>query len=193
VPDSPVTSTVLLVGATVSISLKNGLDQLEDLEHRLAAADDVREGVRRAQRPLEEDVLLLQLAALAADLALLERLAHDLDHLRRKLGAALLDVVGRAEPQRLDRRLLRRVGGDHHAEDVGVELLGAPEHLDTAHVRHPDVGHEQVHAALLERGQRLAPVLGLHDLVPLAAEPVRQQLADRGLVIDQEDSGCRGV
>ena len=44
VPDSPVISIVLLVGATVSIELKTR-------EHRLAAADDVRELVRGCRAP----------------------------------------------------------------------------------------------------------------------------------------------
>ena len=165
----------------------DGLDEPEDRRHHLAAADDVAELVHGAERPLEQQVLLLQLPALLAQLPLLERLADHLDDGRGELRAALLDVVRRAQPQGLDRGLLRGVGGDHDPEDVGVELLGGAQHLDAAHVGHADVGDEQVDPAGLEQPDGVAPVLGEHDVEPLPLQAVGQQLPDRGLVVDEED------
>ena len=57
VPHSPVMSTVLLVGAIVSTSWNTA-------SIGVAAADDVRELVRRLERALEQHVLLLQPLAL---------------------------------------------------------------------------------------------------------------------------------
>src|SRR5450756_1105066 len=108
---------------------------------------------------------------------------------RRELGAAFFNVVRRPEPQRLHRRFLGGIGRDHDAEDIGVEPLGRAQHLYAVHVRHPDIGHEQVHATGLEQGNRLAPVLGQQHLEPLALQPIRQQLADRGFVVHEEDLG----
>ena len=87
VPDSPVSRMVLLVGDTSRSS--------EDAEHRLAAADDVRELVRQPQRALEQDVLLLQLAVL--DLRRAPSCLQEIDVER------LAQVVAGAEPHRLDR------------------------------------------------------------------------------------------
>ena len=72
---------------------RDRLDQLEHGEHRVAAADDVRELVRQAERPLEQHVLLPQLA-------LLELLAHL--HLQLVDVERLAQVVAGAEPHRLD-------------------------------------------------------------------------------------------
>ena len=41
-----------------AVGARDGLDHLEDVEHRLAAADDVRELVRQAERALQQHVLL---------------------------------------------------------------------------------------------------------------------------------------
>ena len=86
-PDSPVTSTVLSVRAICSISLKIG-------EHLLAAADDVRELMGAAERPLQQHVLL-------PELPLLERVAHL--HLQLVDVERLAQVVVGAETHGLDR------------------------------------------------------------------------------------------
>ena len=80
--DQPLAGARLAGQQNRAVGARDGLDHLEDVEHRLAAADDVRELVRQAERPLQQHVLLPQLAVLdlLADLHLeqidVERLAQ---------------------------------------------------------------------------------------------------------------------
>ena len=77
-----------------AVGARDGLDHLEDVEHGLAAADDVRELVREAERALQQHVLLPQLAAL-------DLLAHF--HLQQIDVERLAQIVAGAEPHRFDR------------------------------------------------------------------------------------------
>ena len=114
------------------------LDQLEDRQHLVAAADDVAELMRGAERALEQHVLL-------PELPLLERVA-DLD-LQLVDVERLAEVVVRAQPHGFDRGVGRRKRRDHDAENVLVDPLGRAQHVDAAHVRHLDVGDQQVESA----------------------------------------------
>ena len=67
-------------------------------------------------------------------------------------------------------------------------LLGGAQHVDAAHVRHLDVGDQQVDRLALEQVDRGAAVLGEQHLVALAAQHDRQQLPHRPLVVDDEDA-----
>ncbi len=99
---------------------RNGLDQVEQREHRAAAADDVRELVRRLERALEQHVLLLQPLPL-------ELLADAHAQVALEL-RPFVHVVGRPEPQRLDRRL----GGGERRHDDRREIGRDPFRLRAA-------------------------------------------------------------
>ena len=77
-----------------AVGLGDGFDHAEHGEHRLAAADDVRELVARVQRALEQHVLLLQ----PVRLEVLPDLQPQLVHAER-----LGEVVDGAEAHRFDR------------------------------------------------------------------------------------------
>ena len=82
---------------------------------------------------------------------------HVLDR-RRQLGeiALTLDqIVGDAELERLDGRVLVAFPGDHHdrdAEALGLQLL---EHLDPRQIRHPVVEQQHVVVNGLQLGERI--------------------------------------
>ena len=162
-----------------AVGPRDRLDHLEDVEHRLAAADDVRELVRQAERPLQQDVLLPELAVLD--------LLADL-HLEQIDVERLAQVIAGAEPHRFDGGLGRREGRDHDAEDVLIDVLRRAQHVDAAQVGHLDVRDQQVHRLALEQVDRRAAVLGEQHFVSLAAQHDRQQLAHRPLIVDDEDA-----
>jgi hypothetical protein len=162
-----------------AVGAGDGLDHLEDLEHRRASSDDVRELVREAERPLQQQVLLPQLPVL-------DLLAHF--HLQQIDVERLAQVIAGAQPHRLDGGVGRRERRDHDAEDVLVDLLRGAQHVDAAQVGHFDVGDQQVDRLALEHRDRRAPVLGEQHFVALAAQHDRQQLAHRSLVVDHQDA-----
>ncbi len=172
VPDSPVTSTVLVVCAIVSISSNT------------ASIDSLRPMMfenwwRLAEGALEQHVLAPQPPAL-------ERAAHD--DLQLVDVERLVDVVVGAHPERLDRRLGRGEGGDHDAGEIRVHPLRRAQHVEPGHVGHVDVRDQQIDRPALELVEGLPPVLGHHHLVALAAEDDGEQLAHRPLVVDDEDA-----
>jgi hypothetical protein len=162
-----------------AVGAGDGLDHLEHTEHRLAAADDVRELVRQPQRTLEEDVLLLQLAILdfLADL-----------HLEEIDVERLAQVVACPEPHRLHRRVGRRERRDHDAEDVLIDFLGGAQDLDTTEIRHLDVRNQQVDGFAFDEVDCRAPVFREHHFVAFAPQHDGQQLAHRPLVVDDENA-----
>ena len=161
----------------------DGLDELKERQHRRARADDVRKLVRGVQRPLEEDVLLLQPLSLelAAD-------AHA--QLRHRI-LGLRHVVGRAETERLDGRVGGGEGGHHDADDVGSDALGFAQQVHPVHLGHPDVGDEDIDPLPLEDVDRRRAVLRDQHVVPVAPQHDRQQLAHRALVVDDENARGR--
>ena len=161
-----------------AVGARDLLDQLEDGEHLVAAADDVRELMGTAERPFEQHVLL-------PELALLESVAHL--HLQLVDVERLAQVIVRPKAHRLDRGIRRRERCNHDAKDVGVEALRASKHVDASHVGHLDVGDEQIEPAALEAIDRRAPVFGQRHVIPLAAQDDRQQLAHRSLVVHDKE------
>ena len=109
-----------------AVGARDLLDQLEDGEHLVAAADDVGELMGAAERPLQQHVLL-------PELALLERVAHL--HLQLVDVERLAEVVVRAQAHRFDGGVGRRKRRDHDAEDVRIDALGGAQHVDAASCR----------------------------------------------------------
>ena len=134
------------------------------------------------QRALQQQVLLLQTARLEVLPDLQPQLVH-----AERLG----EVVERAEAHRLHRGVRRRERRHHERDDLGVDLLGGAQHVDAAHVGHPDVRQQQVERLGLEPRDRLAPVLREHDVVAVAPQHDPQHLAHRRFVVNDEDARLR--
>ncbi len=130
----------------VALRRRREPDELEDLLHRLALADDVVEG-----EALPE--LLLERAVLGREPPLLQPLADGEQHLLvlERLG----DVVERPLAHGLDGALDRRVGGDDHHHQVGVVLADLPQHLQAVHAGEHEVEQDQVDLLALQHGERL--------------------------------------
>jgi len=161
----------------------NRLHQLEDRQHRLARADDVRELVRGLQRPLHQDVFLLQ--PLAVEL-LADAERQFVAQVRR-----LLDIVGRAETQRLQHRLLRAVRRHHDDAEGGVQALRLAQQIDAGDLRHPDVGDDQVEASFSQRVERRPAVIRGRYVISLTAKCEGQHLPHRRLIVHDEHPGGR--
>ena len=128
---------------------------------------------------------LLEDARAVLEVALLE------DGLQHPFEAAevdrLLDVVGRAELDRLDRVLHGRVPAHEHELDVRVAVLQVAQQLEPAHPGHADVGQDHVNGLLVERRQRrIRAVRDLH-LEALLGEKDLEDLPDVRIVLHDED------
>ena len=134
VPDSPPTSTVLLVLATISI-----------VENTACIA---------SLRPMMlENSWRVFSARFSSRFSCFSRLRLEvLPDLQPQLVHAerLREVVDRAEPHRLDRGVGGRERRHHERDDVAVEVLGRAQDLDAADVGHPDVGQQQIDRLALQ-------------------------------------------
>ena len=83
--------------------------------------------------------------------------------------------------------------GHHQHGEVGVALAHRGEQLHAGDARHVDVGNQELEAALAELVERgLARGRGL-ALVPLELEATLDELADVGLVVDDQYAGLGSV
>ena len=126
----------------------------------------------RRSKPLDQDLDL--------------RLEHG--HLDR-LGDVLVRALGVTAQHVV--RLLARRQHDHGDPRGAVVRSHPPRELQTVHVRHVHVGDDEVGGLRANRFQSLPAVVRHADLIPVARQPGRQQLADLLLVIDEEDAFSR--
>src|SRR5262249_30516895 len=148
----------------------------------------------RAAEQRRELVAVLDRAAQRRDVAderlPLERPLHD--HLDLVDLEWLGQVVVGAALERRDRRLRRREGGHDHDLRRGAALLDLVEEREAVNgAGHLEVRDDEVHGLGGERAQRDLRVLGGRDLVPGAREADRQELAQRALVVDDQDRSHR--
>jgi hypothetical protein len=100
----------------------------------------------------------------------------------------LFEVVERAAPERLLRRVDRAVRGEQDDDDRGVEGEQLRQKLDAVHARHLQVGQREVEAPLARDLQRgLARRCGRH-VVALARQDHLQNLALRLLVVNDQNA-----
>ena len=129
------------------------------------------------------------LAALLA-LALQQPLQHDeqgrqLDGLREELVGALLD---RAHGQ-----VDRRVAGQHHDRQRGLEVLDLPDQVERGAVGQQVVEHHRVRPAFAQRLLGGRQGVGLVDLEARGLEEGPHAEADAGFVVDDQDLGQSGT
>ena len=162
-----------------AVGARHRLDHLEHGEHRFASADDVRELVGQAERPLQQHVLL-------PELPVLDLLAHL--HLEQVDVERLAQVIARTEAHRFNRGVGRRERRDHDPENVLIDFLRGTQHVDAAQVRHLDVRDQQVDRLALEQIDGRAAVVGEQHLVAFAPQHDRQELPHRPLIVHDENA-----
>ncbi len=154
-------------------------DQVEDLPHARAAADDVVEAVCAGLQVLFEGAILGDQAPLC------QGVPEDDQHLvvLERLG----DVVVRASLHRGDGVLDRRERRDHQHRQVVVDLPDLVQRRDAVHARqhHVDDGCVERH-----RAQQIEPLVGRRrqaNLVTLSREERVENLAHDLLIVDDEN------
>ena len=175
----------LLAGAALAVDQNRGAarrrlhDQVEDLLHPRAAADDLAEpvGVR-----LE---ILAEHAVLGDEAALGQGVAHDGEHfvVLERLG----DVVEGAALHRGDRALDRRERRDHQHRQLVVYLLQLVERGHAVHARHHDVDDGGVEGDRAGELQPFGGVGGEAHRVALARQQRFEDLTHDLLVVDDQN------
>ena len=165
-----------------AVGLGRAVDGLAQLVHAgRAAGQDAR---RRRH--------LLQLPHLALEPRGFQRPGRDQD---QPVGLERLfdEVIGAALDRR-DRGLDVAVAGDHHDRQVGMVLLDLLEQLQAVELGalQPDVEKHQMRAAIGDLGQRGIAVARRPRRKPLVIEDARDEIADIGLVIDNQNVTCHG-
>ena len=106
---------------------------------------------------------------------------HQLLELKR-----LRDEALRAQPRDLDRLFDRGIAGDHDRDDVGIAAERFVENLPAVDAWQPKVGDEDVEGEIVEPGDRILARARLLDLKSLVDQALGDHLAERRLVIDQQ-------
>jgi hypothetical protein len=166
-------------------STRRGLDdQVEDLPHARALADDVGELVIALL-----DVLS-KIAVLVHEAAPLEGVAYDHQHLvvLERLG----DVVEGTGLHRGDSASNGRKRRDDHDSQIFVDALQLVQRGDAVEPRHHDVDDGAIEGQRARQLEPLFPRRGEAHRVPLAAQQRLEDLAHDLLVVDDEDRAVRG-
>ena len=162
-----------------AVGRRDLLDRLAQLVDRRRAADHA--GRHRRER--------LELLDLALEPRGLERAVGD-QHQPVGLERLLDEVVGAALDRR-DRGLDVAVAGDHHDRQVRMLLLDRVEQLQPVEpaALQPDVEEDQVRPPRLDLAKARVAVARGARAVALVLQDARDQLADIGFVVDDENVG----
>jgi hypothetical protein len=112
-------------------------------------------------------------------------LAHG--HLQLIAGERLGEVVEGPDFHRLHGRVDRPMRRQHDHGEVRLHRLEVRHQLDAIHLRHPNIGQDEIDARLLEPLQSASAVTGRHHVVPVLAQVVFDHPPQALVVIDQED------
>ena len=104
----------------------------------------------------------------------------------------LLDVVVGAALDGGDGGLDVAVAGDDHDGQIGIGALDDGEHLEPVEpaALQPDVEDDELRPALLDDAKRLVAVARQARAVAFVLEDAGHELADVGLVVDDQDVSC---
>ena len=155
---------------------------MQHLLHRLRRADDGAEGEFLLQ-PLPE------LADLLRQTAFLDRRRHALAQLDQV--DRLLEVVVGAVLHGIHGRLHRSEAGDHQDRQPGVDRLGELQDLQSVHARHPQIGDQEVDAALLQMLDPAGTRGEGDDVVPVLAQRQLDAPAVPLVIVDDDDLPLR--
>ena len=148
--------------------------QVQNLEHALALAHDVRETGALAQRSSEMRVLRFELA--------LRDHPADLDQ-QLFVVPRLRKIIGRATFQRRDGRLHRPIRGDQENRRLTIPDTDLVQHLKAAFVRHHQVEQDQVVVRRLQTLQSLGGIRRECDAIALRREQHFEAFADIRFVV----------
>ena len=167
-----------------AVGHRHGLEQLEEIAHRPAAADDPGEAVAAFELRPEVGVLGPQPPLLERRLECVEQLV-ELERLGDEIRGAALDC--------LDRILHRAVSGDHDADNVGVSRNRGLEHLAAIDAGQAEIRDDDIEGELGQPLDGLFAVGGFDHEVAAVRQPLGHHLAQRRLVFDDEQmfSGIR--
>ena len=128
--------------------------------------------------------LFAQIAVLALQADLLQRLGHHLAHLveAERLG----DVIEGAVLHGIHRRLQRGVAGDHDHFGVRPGFAALFQHLHAVHLLHAQIGQHHVEGLLLQQRQRVGAALRGRHLVALLLHDVLEVLQRDFFVVDDQ-------
>jgi hypothetical protein len=160
------------------VAVADAIDEIGDLAHGGAAADD-QALVRVASGAQHADLL--------AEAAVLHG-ARDDDAQRLALDRLGHEVVG-AGADGAHGGLERRVARDEHDRNVGAERNHALADLETARLRHAQVGEDDIEVARCDLLESIGSGRAGRDLHALTRERHLEQLTRVALVVDDEDFG----
>ena len=162
------------------IGRRHALDEIEHRLHRRRQRDQPGEAIALAE-------LLAQVLVLVAERPAGERLLDAMMQLVRLL--AFLEVVERAEPDRLLGRLPSGVRGEQDDLGLGGVGLDRAEHVEPVAVRHPEIGDDQIEDLIAEALHGGGDALGLEHAVAPLAEEQREGGPRRRLVVHDQKVG----
>src|SRR5207253_2281894 len=154
-------------------------DQIQNAQHALTLADDVRETIALLERALELRVFALQ--ARPRDHAL------DLDQ-QLLVIPGLREVVVRSAFERVYRHLDRAVRSDHEDGRLGIALAHVAQYLHAGAIRHHQIQQDQIVVPSFDLVLALGRVRGEVDLIVLERQQRFQTFPDVCFVIDYQDA-----
>ena len=166
-----------------AVGLGGALDGLAQLVHAGGAAGQNACGRRQ----------LLEFLHLALEPRGLQRALRHQDQPVR-LERLFDEIIGAALDRR-DRGLDVAVAGDHHDRQVGIVLLDLLQQLQTVELGalQPDVEKHQMRAAIGDLGQRRIAVARGPGGESFVFENARNEVANIGFVIDNQNVTCHGL
>ena len=187
VGDQLLAGAVLALDQDVGVARGHAFDQLEEILHLLALADDVGEAVLPAD-------LFLELLMLGLLLRLLDGPADQVH--QAVLADRLLEEEERARLSRLDRAGERALAADDDDLGARVDILEPTQQRDTVEVGQHQIGHDHIGPPLLEDFLAARADERRAHLVALGFDDHLQPLGHGWLVVDGEDApaafaGCR--
>ncbi len=159
----------------------DGFDQVEEIAHFGAGADDVIEAGEAAE-------LAAQFAGFLAQ-SLIFGDALDGGAKLVEQAIALDDVAVGAEIHGVNGGVDRGHAGNQDEDRGGRDFLGIPQKLDAVHIRHADIGDDDVENLRGEAALGGLAVGDNFDFVAFLAEADFQQFADGGFVVNDEQVG----
>ena len=175
--DQLLAGAVLALNQDVRVARRHALDELEEVLHLLALADDVGEAV------LPSD-LLLQLLMLGAFLSPINRLP---DHVNQAfLTDRLFEEVERARLPSFDSPGHGALAADDDDLRPRIHVLQPAQQRNAVNVGQHEVADDDVRAPLLEDLLAAGADQRGPDLVPLGLDHHLEPLRHRWLIIDGE-------